>query len=47
MGDKRNAYMVLVVKFEGKRSLGRPRRGWKNTINRDVEKKRMGVLEFD
>jgi hypothetical protein len=27
MEEKRNAYRLLVVKPEGKRSLGRPRRG--------------------
>jgi hypothetical protein len=26
MGEKRNSYRLLVVKLEGKRSLGRPRR---------------------
>jgi hypothetical protein len=28
MGEKRNAYMILVGKPEGKRPLGRPRRRW-------------------
>jgi hypothetical protein len=29
MGDKRNAYRILVGKPEGKRPIGRPRcRGW-------------------
>jgi hypothetical protein len=28
MGEKRNAYRILVGKPEGKRSLGRPRRRW-------------------
>jgi hypothetical protein len=28
MGEKRNAYRLLVGKPEGKRPLGRPRHGW-------------------
>jgi hypothetical protein len=28
MGEKRNAYMFLVGKPEGRRPLGRPRRRW-------------------
>jgi hypothetical protein len=28
MGDKRNAYRILVGKLEGRRPLGRPRRRW-------------------
>jgi hypothetical protein len=28
MGEKRNAYWLLVGKPEGKRPLGRPRRRW-------------------
>jgi hypothetical protein len=29
MGEKRNAYRILVGKPEGRRSLGKPRRGRK------------------
>jgi len=28
MGERRGVYRVLVGKPEGKRPLGRPRRGW-------------------
>jgi hypothetical protein len=36
MGEKRNAYRILVGKPEGKRSLGRPRRRWVNNITIDL-----------
>jgi hypothetical protein len=36
MGEKRNAYRVLVGKPEGKRPLGRPRRRWEDNIRREI-----------
>jgi hypothetical protein len=36
MGEKRNAYGLLVGKPEGKRPLGRPRRKWVNNIRMDL-----------
>jgi hypothetical protein len=36
MGEKRNAYRVLMRKPEGKRPLGRPRRGWVDNIRMDL-----------
>jgi hypothetical protein len=35
---KRNAYRILVGKQEGKRLLGRPRRGWVDNIKIDLKK---------
>jgi hypothetical protein len=32
MGEKRNAYRMLVGKLEGKRPLGRPRRRWVDRV---------------
>jgi hypothetical protein len=36
MGDKRNAYRILVGKPECKRPLGRPRRRWMDNIKMDL-----------
>jgi hypothetical protein len=36
MGEKRNAYKILVGKPEGKRLLGKPRRRWVNNIKIDL-----------
>jgi hypothetical protein len=36
VGEKRNAYRLLVGKTEGKRPLGRPRRRWVNNIRKDL-----------
>jgi hypothetical protein len=36
MGEKRNAYRILVGKPEGRRPLGRPRRRWVDNIKVDL-----------
>jgi hypothetical protein len=36
IGEIRNVYRVLVEKPEGKRPLGRPRRGWESNIRMDI-----------
>jgi hypothetical protein len=36
MGEKRNAYRLLVGKPEGKRPLGRARRRWVDNIKMDL-----------
>jgi hypothetical protein len=35
MGEKRNAYKILIGKPEGKRPLGEPRHRWVNYIKMD------------
>jgi hypothetical protein len=36
MGEKRNAYRILLGKPEGRRPLGRPRRRWVGNIKLDL-----------
>jgi hypothetical protein len=36
MGEKRNAYRILVGKPEGRRPLGRPRSMWVDNIKMDI-----------
>jgi hypothetical protein len=45
--EKRNAYMILVGKPDGKRPLGSSRRRWVNNIKRDLKRDRMGWYGLD
>jgi hypothetical protein len=36
MGERRNAYRILVGNPEGRTSLGRPRRRWVDNIKMDL-----------
>jgi hypothetical protein len=46
MGEKRNAYRILVGKPEGKKPLGRPRRRWENNIKMDLREIGWGGMDW-
>jgi hypothetical protein len=46
MGEKRNAYRILVGKPEGKRSLGRRRRTWVDNIKVDFREMKWDVVDW-
>jgi hypothetical protein len=46
MGEKRNAYRLLVGKPAGKRPLGRPRRRWVNNIRMDLGEVGWGDVDW-
>jgi hypothetical protein len=46
MGEKRNAYRLLVGKPEGKRPLGRPRRRWVDNIKMDLREVGWGDVDW-
>jgi hypothetical protein len=46
MGEKRNAYRILVGKAERKTPLGRPGFRWVNNINMDLREIGWGGLDW-
>jgi hypothetical protein len=46
MGEKMNAYKLLVGKPEGKRPLGRPRRRWVDNIKIKLREIGWGSMEW-
>jgi hypothetical protein len=46
MGEKRNAYRILVGKPEGKETTGRPRRRWVDNIKMDLRKTGWGRMDW-
>jgi hypothetical protein len=47
MGEKMNAYRILVVNPDGKRPLGTPRCRWVDNIKMDLKRDRMGWYGLD
>jgi hypothetical protein len=45
-GEKKNVYRLLVGKPEGKRPLGRPRRGWVDNIRMDLGEVGWGDVDW-
>jgi hypothetical protein len=45
MGERRNAYRLLVGKPEGKMPLGRPRRRWVDNIRMDLVEVEWGDVD--
>jgi hypothetical protein len=46
MGDKRNAYRLLLGKPEGRRPLGRPRCRWVDNIRMDLGQVGCGDVDW-
>jgi hypothetical protein len=46
MGERRGAYIVLVGKPEGKKSLGRPWLRWEDNITMDLQEVGCGDMEW-
>jgi hypothetical protein len=46
MGEKSNAYRILVGKQEGERPLGRPRRRWEYNIRMDLKEIGWGGMDW-
>jgi hypothetical protein len=46
MGEKRNVHRLLVGKPEGKRPLGKSRRGWIDNIKMDLLELGVSVVDW-
>ena len=46
MEERRSVNKVLVMKREGKRPLGRPRRRWKDNMKMDIQEAGHGAMDW-
>jgi hypothetical protein len=46
MGEVKGVYRVLVGKTEGRRPLGKPRRGWEDNIRMDLQEVGCGCEDW-
>ena len=46
MGERKGVYRVLMVKPEGKRPLGSPRRRWENNIKMELQEVGCGSIDW-
>jgi hypothetical protein len=46
MGEGRGAYRIWVVRPEGRRPLGRPRRRWEDNIKMDLQEVGWGGMDW-
>jgi hypothetical protein len=46
VGEKRNAYRIIVGKPEGKRPLGRPRIRWEDNIRMDLRERKWRGMDW-
>jgi hypothetical protein len=46
MGEKRNAYRIMLGRPEGNRPLGKPRRRWEDNIKMDLGEIEWGVMDW-
>jgi hypothetical protein len=46
MGERRNAYRVLVGRSEGNRQLERPRHRWEDNIKMDLSETGRGSMDW-
>jgi hypothetical protein len=47
MGEERDIYRVFMGKPEGKKLLGKTRRGWEDNIKMDLQEVGCGVMDWN